>query len=242
MILWPQPDGSVLATPQPAHAIIAGQLMRRLAERPEPFEPAVTAAIEHDCPWQAWEMAPEFDKATGLPRAFNALSGEEHVPMWEQGVAMALANFGQLVGLLVMRHGSHIYRLGILGGRIAPAAASLAAMQGYMAREREKGAAIMARLGMVEAEVAPLSQKLGMVDSIALALCWGQERFSVGASTLTRIAPFAARIDPWPFDAPSLEVATEALHIPAPFADAEAMRAAWPELPRRMLRFTLSGA
>jgi hypothetical protein len=34
------------------------------------------AAIEHDCPWQAWEMAPEFDSATGLPRAFNALSGE----------------------------------------------------------------------------------------------------------------------------------------------------------------------
>jgi hypothetical protein len=50
MILWPQPDGSILATPQPAHAIIAGQLMRRLAERPAPFEPAVTAAIEHDCP------------------------------------------------------------------------------------------------------------------------------------------------------------------------------------------------
>jgi hypothetical protein len=241
MILWPQPDGSVLATPQPAHAIIAGQLMRRLAARPEPFEPAVTAAIEHDCAWQPWEMAPEFDSATGLPRAFNALSGEEHVPMWERGVAMALANFGQLVGLLVMRHGSHIYRLGILGGRVAPSAASLAAMQGYMAREREQGAAIMARLGMTEAQVAPLSQQLGMVDSIALALCWGQAAFSAGTGTLARIAPMAARIDPWPFDAPALEVATEALHIPAPFADAGAMRAAWPDLPRRMLRFTLCG-
>ena len=241
MILWPQPDGSMLATPQPAHAIIAGQLMRRLAARPEPFEPAVTAAIEHDCAWQNWEMAPEFDSATGLPRAFNALSGEEHVPMWEQGVTMALANFGQLVGLLVMRHGSHIYRLGILGGRVAPSPVSLAAMQRYMAREQERGAAIMARLGMVEAEVAPLSQKLGMVDSIALALCWGQERFSAGASTLIRTAPFAVQIDPWPFDAPALEVETEALHIPSPFADAQAMRAAWPELPRRMLRFTLCG-
>jgi hypothetical protein len=115
-------------------------------------------------------------------------------------------------------------------------------MQGYMAREHEQGAAIMARLGMTEAEVAPLSQKLGMVDSIALALCWGQERFSVGGGTLTRTAPMAARIAPWPFDAPVLEVETEALHIPAPFADAGAMRAAWPDLPRRMLRFTLSDA
>ena len=33
MILWTQPDGSVLATPQPAHAIIAGQLMRALADQ-----------------------------------------------------------------------------------------------------------------------------------------------------------------------------------------------------------------
>lgn len=241
MILWPQPDGSVLATPQPAHAIIAGQLMRRLAEKPDPFEPAVTAAIEHDCPWLAWEMAPEFDSATGLPRLFNALSGDEHVPMWERGVDMALANFGQLVGLLVMRHGSHIYRLGILGNRIAPSAVSLAAMEDYMAREQARGAAIMSRLGMTEAEVAPLSRKLALVDSIALALCWGQTDFPAGESRLVRTAPFAARVEPWPFDAPSLEVATEALHITTPFDSEVAMRAAWPDLPRRMLRFTLSG-
>jgi len=242
MILWQQPDGSVLATPQPAHAVIAGQLMRRLADRPEPFEPAVTAAIEHDCPWQGWEMAPEFDPATGLPRLFNALSGDEHVPMWEDGVRMALANFGLLVGLLVMRHGSHIYRLGILGNRIAPSAISLAAMEGYMARERERGAAIMARLGMSEAEVAPLSAKLAMVDSIALALCWGQTNFAAGSSTLIRSASFAARVAPWPFDTPGLELSTEALHLPGPFADEAAMRAAWPELPRRTLHFTLSAA
>lgn len=242
MILWPQPDGSTLATPQPAHAIIAGQLMRRLAEKPEPFEPAVTAAIEHDCPWLGWEMAPEFDAATGLPRLFNALSGDEHVPMWERGVEMALANFGLLAGLLIMRHGSHIYRLGILGNRIAPSAVSLAAMEGYMAREAERGAAIMARLGMTEEQVAPLSAKLAMVDSIALSLCWGQTNFAAGKSTLIRTAPFTARVTPWPFDAPGLELSTEALHIPAPFANEAAMREAWPDLPRKTLRFTLQAA
>jgi hypothetical protein len=242
MILWPQPDGSTIATPQPAHAIIAGQLMRALADRPEPFEPAVTAAIEHDCPWQSWEMAPEFDSATGLPRLFNSLSGDEHVPMWEQGVRMALANWGLLVGLLVMRHGSHIYRLGILGNRIAPSAISLAAMEGYMAREREQGAAIMARLGMTEAEVAALSAKLALVDSIALSLCWGAQTFQCGPALLTRSGPYAATISPWPFDVPAISVATEALHITAPFDSETAMRAAWPDLPRRMLRFTLSAA
>ena len=240
MILWPQPDGSTLATPQPAHAVIAGQLMRALAEKPDPFEPAVTAAMEHDCPWQPWEIAPQYDAATGLPRLFNALSGDEHVPMWERGVEMALANWGLLVGLLVMRHGSHIYRLGILGNRIAPSAASLAAMEGYIARERERGAAIIARLGMNEAEVAALSAKLALVDSIALSLCWGPATFQCGPATLTRTAPFAATISPWPFDTPALSVATEAQHIPARFHSEAAMRQAWPDLPRKTLRFTLS--
>ena len=44
MILWQQPDGSILATPQPAHAVLAGQLMRALAEPPAPLEPVVNAA------------------------------------------------------------------------------------------------------------------------------------------------------------------------------------------------------
>ena len=92
MILWNQPDGSVLGTPQPAHAVIAGQLMRALADRPDPYEPAVTAATEHDSPWAPWEVAPEFDAATGLPRQFNSLPGEEHVPMWEAGVRTAFAS------------------------------------------------------------------------------------------------------------------------------------------------------
>lgn len=240
MILWPQPDGSVLATPQPAHAIIAGQLMRSLADRPDPFEPAITAATEHDCPWQPWETAPEFDAATGLPRLFNALAGEEHVPMWDAGLRMAYANWGQLVGLLIQRHGSHIYRLGILGNRIAPGPASLAAMEAYIAREQASSIEIGAKLGMDEAKLAGLSARLALVDGIALALCWGQPSFQCGPSRLTRTAPFAATLDPWPLDTPAMSVATEAIRLPARFESEAAMRAAWPGLKRETLRFTLS--
>jgi len=240
MILWPQPDGSVLATPQPAHAIIAGQLMRALADRPDPYEPAITAATEHDCPWQPWEVAPQYDAATGLPRQFNALAGDEHVPMWEAGVRMAYANWGQLVGLLIERHGSHIYRLGILGNRIAPSAASLAAMEGYIAREAAHSADISARLGIDEGKLAPLSRKLGMVDGIALALCWGHDSFNCLDTQLTRTSPFAATLDPWPLDVPAMSVATEAIRLPPRFESEAAMRQAWPGLPRETLRFTLS--
>jgi hypothetical protein len=242
MILWHQADGSVIATPQPAHALISGQLVRALAEPPVPFEPVCVAAEQHDCPWMPWEAAPEFDAATGLPRHFNALSGAEHVPMWEAGVRSALANWGQWVGLLVLMHGTHIYRMGILGNRMAPAPESLAAMEGYMAREAAWSAAIMARLGVTEAEVRPQQRKVAMVDSIALALCWGQARFDCAGVAFARTGDFAATLDPWPLAVERIEVATEALHLPGRFADAAAMRAGLDAAPRVPLRFTLAPA
>lgn len=242
MILWHQADGSVLATPQPAHALISGQLIRALAEPPEPFEPVCTAAAQHDCPWMGWEQAPQFDAATGLPRHFNALSGAEHVPMWEAGVRAALANWGLWVGLLILLHGTHIYRMGILGNRMAPAPDSLAAMEGYMAREKAWSAEIMARLGVTEAEVRPQQRKVAMVDSIALGLCWGQERFDCSGTTLIRTGPFSATLDPWPLAPERIDVSTEAIRLPGRFESEAAMRAGLAAAPRERLAFTLARA
>jgi len=242
MILWPQPDGSVLATPQPAHALLAGQLMRALAEPPVPLEPVVNAAAQHDCAWMGWETAPEFDATTGLPRHFNALSGAEHVPMWERGVREALANWGLWAGLLILRHGSHIYRLGIRGSRIAPNPESLAAMEGYMAREKLWSAELMAKLGVEEAQVTANQRKIALVDSIALALCWGQARFDCGGPTLIRTGARTATLDPWPLAGPRIALETEALHLPGPFPDAGEMRAGIADAPRERLVFELEAA
>ena len=239
MILWPQPDSHVLATPQPAHALIAGELMRHMSPRPEPFAPMVNAATQHDCAWLPWEAAPEFDAATGLPRAFNAVPGHLHVPMWEAGVATALANWGLWEALLILRHGTHIY--GISSGTGA-SPESRAAMDGYAARERTQGAAWMARLGVTEAEVAPLSHALAVVDGIALALCWGQQAFDCAGIRLTRTAPHAATLAPWPLDVPALEASTTALRLPARFADAGAMHDGLRDAERVTLRFALSPA
>ncbi|WP_160120091.1 DUF3891 family protein [Rhodovarius lipocyclicus] len=239
MILWPQPDGSTLATPQPAHAVMAGALMAHLAERPEPFSHIVNAAVQHDVAWQGWEQAPQFDAETGLPLAFNAVPGHQHVPMWENGVRLALANWGLWAALLILRHGSHIYRMGILRD---PSPESRAALLGYIAREPEWGAAMMAQLGVTEEQVAPLSLKLAMVDAIALALCWGKESFPCGGPTLTRVTPFHAVLDPWPLALPELTVSCEALRLRGPYADAAALRAALAEAPRETLGFRLTPA
>ena len=239
MILWPQPDGTVLATPQPAHALVAGELMRRMVPRPAPFAPVVNAACQHDCAWLPWEAAPEFDAGSGLPRAFNAVPGHAHVPMWEKGVATALANWGLWEALLILRHGTHIYGI---GSRTGASPESRAAMEGYVARASVQGAAWMERLGVTEAEVAPLSQALAVVDGIALALCWGHEAFDCAGTRLARTTPFAAALAPWPLDVPALEVETTALRLPAGFADAAAMREGLPKAERVALRFALSPA
>lgn len=241
MILWPQPDGSVIATPQPAHALIAGQVMRALADRPEPYEAVCTAAAQHDVAWMPWEDAPEFDAQTGLPRHFNALPGDAHVALWKAGVATAQRNWGRLAALLIMRHGSFIYSLGMLSPRVRPSADSRAAMEAYVAWEQAEGARLMTDLGMTEAEVAPLSARLAMVDAIALSLCWGHAEFDcAGACRLVRSGPFAATLAPWPIAAPSLTVTTEAMRLPARFADAAAMQSGLAGAPRETLHFHLS--
>ena len=239
MILWKQEDGSVLATPQPAHAVLSGQLMRVLADPPDPFEPVVTAAAQHDCGWMRWEADPEFDASTGLPLAFNALSGAHHVPMWEAGVRLALASWGLWAGLLVLRHGAFIYRLGIEHQRMAASDQSLLAMQGYLQREKSWSASLAEKLDVTEEQVAANARKLAMVDAIALGLCWGRESFDCGEAMMRRTAPFEAVIDPWPLSVPEITLETEAMRLPSRYADSGAMRAGLAEAPRLPLRFRL---
>ncbi len=242
MILWTQPDGSVIATPQPAHALLSGQLARALAEPPEPFEAVCLAAAQHDCPWMPWEAAPEFDEATGLPRQFNALAGDEHVPMWEAGVRAALANWGGWVGLLVLLHGRHIYGMNILHNRMAPTPAGLAAMEGYVARTPAWAAQIMAELGVTEEQVRPQQQKVAFADAVALGLCWGQERFDCAGVQMTRTGPFTATLDPWPLAPAEITLTTEGRRLPARFANAAAMQAGLASAPRVALSFHLTPA
>ncbi len=242
MILWKQEDGSVIATPQPAHAVLSGQLMRVLADPPVPFEPVVNAAAQHDCGWMRWEADPEFDGDTGLPRAFNALSGAKHVPMWEAGVRLALANWGLWAGLLVLRHGSFIYRLGIEHQRMAPGDESLLAMQGYIDREKAWSALLAEKLGAGEEQVAANSRKIALVDAIALGLCWGRDSFDCGEAKLKRVSPFEATLDPWPLCVPDIMLETEALRLPSRYTDAGDMHAGLTHAPRFPLLFRLTPA
>lgn len=242
MILWTQPDGSVLATPQPAHAVLSGQLMRALAEPPVPFEPVVNAAAQHDCGWMRWEADPEFDGETGLPMAFNALPGARHVQLWEAGVRLALASWGLWAGLLILRHGSFIYRLALAHRQMGAGDEHRRAMQGYIDREPAWSAMLAAKLGVSESQVAANAAKLATVDAIALALCWGRDSFDAAGTMLRRRGPFEATLAPWPLAMPEITLETETLRLRPGYADSAALHAGLLEAPRLPLRFRLTPA
>jgi len=258
MLLRSLPDGSLLCISQPAHAVISGQLARAWGgpgfHPPVPLEPVVLACAQHDVAWMGWETTPGFDAATGRPLEFRAFGARYHAPMWSAGVDHALAAWGLWPALLISRHGNLIYSRFLDRHRAAPEDA--AGADAYLADHAVKQAAWARRLGAAPAEVAANSALLAVVDQMSLIICWGAATADGtpagdaptaegGTLPLTlRAVPGGLVCDPWPFLAPSLQVETEAVHLPAPatYADAGAMQAALDAAPRERLVVTLRPA
>src|ERR1700735_2156435 len=123
MLFRTEPAG-VLATSQPAHAWVSGQILRAWDEALS--EPLLLAAEQHDIGWLDWETAPTFDAATGRPHLFRAVGASLHAPMWRRGVARAFDAWGAHVALLISRHGGLIYRRYVDRHKTAPEDAAAA--------------------------------------------------------------------------------------------------------------------
>ncbi len=76
--------------------------------RLDPWEPAQVAAAVHDEGWRGWEAMPQVD-SDGRPMDFPELPRDQHVRMYEDGIA-ASERHGATVGLLVSLHGLGLYR------------------------------------------------------------------------------------------------------------------------------------
>lgn len=111
MLLRKDEDG-VIAIPQPSHAWLSGQLARAwgnsLFDAPCPKEEVCLGAEQHDIGWLSWEIRPELDDETGLPREFFRVLPKKHIALWRDGVRRACA-FGRYPALLVSLHAKTIY-------------------------------------------------------------------------------------------------------------------------------------
>lgn len=105
-------DGQLLIIRQTDHALLAGFFARQwgndLFTRPEPFESFCLAAEEHDNGWREWELVPGIDPATFLPYTFMSIPSEEHMALYERGLARIIGA-DAYAGLLTCTHIEQLY-------------------------------------------------------------------------------------------------------------------------------------
>src|SRR5271157_4857569 len=241
-----------LAISQPAHAWIAGQLLRAWVERLD--EPLLLAAEQHDVGWLDWETAPSFNSLTGRPHLFRAVAAAVHAPMWARGVERALNAWGSRVALLISRHGALVYTRYIDRHRIAEADA--AAVDHYLESQAPLQAAWARALGIDTGMLAHDTALVALSDTLSLALC-GELKTPLVVEAPdrtgdTRKLRLTARpgdsaeftLAPWPFRDEALVVEGEARPLPRPgrFVDEPAMRAWFASAERVVFRARLTPA
>ncbi|MEJ0018339.1 MAG: DUF3891 family protein [Acetobacteraceae bacterium] len=242
-MLWRSLD--CLAIAQPAHAWLAGQLVRAWGNSgfpaPDPAEPVSLAAEQHDLGWHAWERMPTLNPATGRPHMFRELPVGTHTGLWREGVATAMA-FGRYPALLVSLHGTGLYAAFDAAhappGDAAVVRAFLASQTALQDRLVAQLAADPAWRDAVAPERLAASRALiALTDRLSLAICGGVTApVTVQAAGLPAIAlmplesapgdPCRLRMDPWPFRLRSVRVVCEGRPLPGRFQDEGTMRQA----------------
>jgi hypothetical protein len=227
----------VYAVSQPAHAWVAGQLLRHWAAGLD--EPLLFAAEQHDLAWLDWETAPVFDPATGRPKLFRDVGAADHAPLWSQAVERARAAWGAHVALLISRHGTVIYTR-FTDRHRADAAADARAADAYVAQQTPMQEAWAGALGLSQGRLEHDTNLIAFADTLSLGLCGAlplpldlDGPSPGGAPVRYRLAAgrdaFGYTLSPWPFAGPSLTIAFAARTLaPGGFASAADMRA-WAE-------------
>jgi hypothetical protein len=252
MLLRSDERGTLLIG-QPSHAWISGQLARAWGNdefgRVEPYEEVCLAAEQHDVGMADWDLAPERNPDTGLPRSFMEMPIPVHVELWTQGPRRLLRQ-SRYAALLASMHGTRLYRLRDVR-RLAPqdAEAVVAFVTGQTDFQQQLIESLRADPATAESaapeQIQRNSQLLWTWDSMSLALCldwapWTATEVPTAiSSTSLKLAPTATAktltLDPWPLRSSTLKIHCDGQLLTGTFADdaslAEALeRAPWERL------------
>jgi hypothetical protein len=233
MLLRRDDDDDVIVIGQPAHAWLSGQLARRWGNEEfgavEPWEEVCLAAEQHDIGMAAWERRPKLNPETGLPRSFMELEVDDHLEIWWSAAPLVLAQ-SRYAALLVSMHGTALYerRRDQADERVLGFLAGQAALQARL-------------LEGLDADQVRRNQRLVWAwDSLSLGLLLGWAPFELSAVPTaggeTDVAVRDGTLDPWPFDAPRVELRCEGRRLTGRFDDERAMqealdRAPWVTIP-----------
>jgi Protein of unknown function (DUF3891) len=248
MLLRAVDDGRIAIT-QPAHARLSGDLARAWGNEGflSPNADEILAASLHDIGWLGWELNPDYDEATKLPRVFADMPTGVHMHLWDQGVACA-STIGRLIGVLVSLHAETIYEKWFDFSKAAPENAQ--AVRTFLARQNSTREELLATLrtdhrfaSAVTPERLTFARRLiATVDFMSLLICWGLDRErrledvpqsleDACAMSLTPQGKDILLVAPWPFKESTLRVSVEGRRLPSTLPDKPAMRQAFAESP-----------
>jgi hypothetical protein len=245
------PEGTVVIA-QPAHGLLVGAVARAWGAPPFAMPPhmpeMLLAAEQHEIGMAAWECAPTFNPATGLPHAYTELTFYDHLTLWPDAAPL-VATQSRYAALLVSRHGAWIFAK--YEGKPADPA-DRAAVTAYLRRERAFQTRVRASLATDPAyadavtlpALARAHATFTVWDRIAVHACygvpvprwgvpavyvWGRVPTGdggVAALTMTHAGQDRWTLAPWPFTVEELRLCGEGRLLHGPYADRATMLAA----------------
>ena len=192
---------------QTDHADLSGAVAEAWTDRGPRHDSVILAARRHDDGWAVWERSPLVDE-TGAPVGFLDVNVPAHLAFYRAMIA-AVGDEDPYAGLLVSMHGAGIYRkrYGSDAGLGFSRAAEVQELIDAFVEEQESAFAPRAdALGVDEETRWADYHRLQWFDRFSLVFClreWDDppvgEAFELGEYTFTPVAPWRARVSPYPF-------------------------------------------
>jgi hypothetical protein len=260
MIVRHESDGSLVMITQNDHAVIAGFCAAHWGndrfERPDPFLSTMRATLLHDLVWLREESSPSFDASTGRTPNFLAVPFDTQNDEYRSTIDW-INRADTYAGWLVSRHRTGIWksRYGLLKQPNYPIRNLSADIEDLVARAQAEQDATAAALDRQKLTTNYIL--LQVWDMLSLYLCSNEHLKEVTIEpvptsytgersvcmTLAPVAPTRIKVDPFPFDRPSLEVAMVYRRLAQQvFEDESAFQRAYFEAPQELAKFTFIDA
>ena len=173
MIVHPVGDSAEIVM-QVDHSLLAGELAERWIGL-EPRGSVLTAAVQHDCGWSAWEAAPRLDPRSGRPENFLDVAVDLHLQFYATAIAEVTAR-DRYAGMLVAKHFAGIYRQRYgtqTALQVTRAPAAQATVDAFVGEIEQRFSALQRELGVSDEEFWRNYVLLQAFDRLSLWLCRG---------------------------------------------------------------------
>jgi len=192
---------------QTEHAELSEEVALAWADTGARHESVVLAARRHDDGWATWERSPLVHD-DGRPVSFVDVHVPAHLAFYRAGIA-AVTDEDPYAGLLVSMHGAGIYRqrYGSDPGLALTRAPEVQEhVDSFVVEQEARYDERTAEAGIDDDLRRADYERLQWADRFSLAFClrrWDTpgEAFELGEFRFDPVAPWVARVTPWPFEA-----------------------------------------